>query len=48
LTQYTEDLFNEIGSDNTLVLIAEAAFGGLPYSLNDTPVLHYASAFDVT
>ncbi|MFB1026180.1 MAG: hypothetical protein QMC33_12875 [Octadecabacter sp.] len=48
LTQYTEDLFNEIGSDNTLVLIAEAAFGGLPYSLNDTPVLRYAGAFDVT
>ncbi len=31
----------EVGGANTLVLIAEAAFGGLPYTLNDTPKLRY-------
>ena len=44
----SENLSYEIGHDNTMILIAEAAFGGLPYTLNDTPVLRYAGAFDVS
>lgn len=41
------DLFREMGDDNTIVMIAEAAFGGLPYTLNDTPKLRYAGPFEV-
>jgi hypothetical protein len=37
----------EIGNCNTLVMIAEDAFGGFPYSLNNTPVLAYLGAFVV-
>ena len=48
LTSNPHRLFNEIGPDNTLILIAEAAFGGLPYTLNDTPHLRYAGAYDIT
>lgn len=48
LTHNPHELFNEIGADNTVILIAEAAFGGLPYTLNDTPVLRYAGAYNVT
>lgn len=40
-------LFNEIGHENTIVMIAEAAFGGLHYTLNDTPKLRYAGPFEV-
>jgi len=46
LTSDPERLHDQIGSDNTLILIAEAAFFGLPYTLNDTPCLRYAGAFD--
>lgn len=38
----------DVGRADTIILIAEAAFGGLPYSLNDTPVLTYAGAFEVS
>ena len=31
----------DVGAANTLILIAEVAFGGLPYSLGDTPKLRY-------
>lgn len=41
-------LLDQIGTDNTIIMIAEAAFMGLPYALNDTPALRYAGAFDVT
>ncbi len=48
LTNRPSDLTRQVKADNTLILIAEAAFGGLPYTLNDTPNLRYAGAFDVT
>jgi len=38
----------DIGPDNTLILIAEAAFGGLPYTLNDTPKLRYVGPAEVS
>lgn len=41
------DLLAKIGADNTLIMIAEAAFCGLPYTLNDTPHLRHAGAFNV-
>ena len=47
LTSRPSDVLTQIGSDNTLILIAEAAFGGLPYSLNDTPRLRYLGPFTV-
>lgn len=31
----------KIGTDNTMVIIAEPAFGGLAYALYDTPRLRY-------
>jgi hypothetical protein len=46
LTKRPEALLDQIRSDNTLVLIAEAAFAGLPYTLNDTPMLRYAGPFE--
>ncbi|AKS47245.1 hypothetical protein SAMN05444287_3115 [Octadecabacter temperatus] len=48
LTQHPYGLFRQIGTSNTLILIAEAAFHGLPYTLNDTPKLRYAGAFEAT
>ena len=36
-----EDMMLHIHSADTLVALAEAAFGGLPYSLNNTPRLTY-------
>jgi len=48
LTNQPDGLFRQIGDNNTVILIAEAAFGGLPYTLNDTPKLCYAGAFDAT
>lgn len=39
-------LLGQIGADNTIVMITEAAFGGLPYTLNDTPALRYAGAYE--
>lgn len=50
LTNKPDTLSNFVASSNsnTLILIAEATFGGLPYTLNDTPVLRYAGAFTVT
>lgn len=36
----------EVGEENTLIMIAEAAFGGLPYTLDDTPVLSYLGPFE--
>ena len=40
-------LTERIGEANTLILISERAFGGLPYTLNDTPVLEYLGPFDL-
>ena len=34
-------LLREMDNRNTLVIIAEPAFSGLPYALNDTPYLGY-------
>lgn len=50
LTDKPDTLFHLVATQrsNTIILIAEAAFGGLPYTLNDTPVLRYAGAFDAT
>ncbi|MCF2871002.1 hypothetical protein L0664_07985 [Octadecabacter sp. G9-8] len=41
-------LLRDIGTDNTVIMIADAAFGGLPYTLNDTPCLRYAGPYEVT
>lgn len=41
------NLTHRIGTANTLLLIPERAFGGLPYTLNDTPVLQYLGPFDL-
>lgn len=41
------NLADRIGAANTLILISERAFGGLPYTLNDTPVLAYLGPFDL-
>lgn len=35
------DLRVRVGSANTLVVVSEHAFRGLPYALSDTPVLTY-------
>lgn len=43
-----DGLLRDIGEDNTLIMISEAAFGGLPYTLNDTPTLRYAGAYEVS
>ncbi|MBU2994363.1 hypothetical protein Q4555_06690 [Octadecabacter sp. 1_MG-2023] len=48
ITLHPDGLFQQIGSNNTVILLSEAAFCGLPYTLNDTPKLRYAGAFDVT
>lgn len=34
-------IMQQMGPANTLVIIAEPAFGGLAYALNDTPRLRY-------
>ena len=38
---HTETYLRKMGQTNTLVMIAEPAFGGFPYALNDTSVLRY-------
>ena len=48
LTKQPDGVFHQVGSSNTVVLLTEAAFCGLPYKLNDTPKLRYAGALDVT
>lgn len=48
LTDHPDGLFQQIGTNNTVILLSEAAFCGLPYTLNDTPKLRYAGGFDVT
>lgn len=45
LSPNPDGLLRAIGTDNTVVMIAEAAFGGLPYTLNDTPKLRYAGPY---
>lgn len=45
LSPNPDALLREIGTDNTVIMIAEAAFGGLPYTLNDTPNLRYAGPY---
>ncbi len=46
LTEFLDDetvagLLDEIDGQNTLIIIAEPAFGGLPYTLSDTDILTY-------
>ncbi len=41
----SDGLLRQIGAANTVIIIAEAAFGGLPYTLNDTPSLVYAGPY---
>ncbi len=36
-----DDVLVRLGGDNTLIIITEEAFGGLPYSLDDTDTLTY-------
>lgn len=36
-----ETMLREIDHKNTMIMIAEPAFGGFPYALNDTSVLTY-------
>ena len=36
-----QDLIEEIDGQNTLIIIAEPAFGDLPYQLGDTDILTY-------
>lgn len=48
LSPYPEALLAKIGTDNTVIMIAEAAFGEHNYSLNDTPILRYIGAYDVS
>lgn len=38
-------IVNEINPDNAVVLVSEYAFGGFPFSLNDTEKLTYRGAF---
>ena len=40
-----DGLLRQIGADNTVIMLSEAAFGGLPYTLNDTPKLRYAGPY---
>jgi hypothetical protein len=48
LSPRPDSLLGEIEANNTIIMIADAAFGGLPYTLNDTLRLTYAGAFDVS
>lgn len=46
LSEFLDDdivghLLEEIDGQNTLIIIAEPAFGGLPYTLEDTDILTY-------
>ena len=41
-------LLRDLGDHNAIIMIAEAAFGGLPYTLNDTPKLTYAGPYEVS
>lgn len=45
LSPDSDGLLRQVGTDNTLIMISEAAFGGLPYTLNDTPTLRYAGPY---
>ena len=36
-----------LGADNSLIIITELAFGGLPYTLDDTDTLTYLGAIVV-
>ncbi|MEJ6397437.1 hypothetical protein [Yoonia sp. 208BN28-4] len=46
LSEFLDDdtvagLLDEIDGQNTLIIVAEPAFGGLPYTLQDTEILTY-------
>ncbi len=43
-----DGMADRLGANNTLVMISESAFGGMPYSLNDTPTLRYLGAFTIS
>lgn len=43
-----DDMSDQISGDNTLVMISESAFGGMPYTLNDTPALRYLGAYTIS
>ncbi|KPP89626.1 MAG: hypothetical protein HLUCCA08_09990 [Rhodobacteraceae bacterium HLUCCA08] len=41
------DLRHLIDADDTLIIVDEAAFGGFPFALGDTPRARYLGAWDV-
>ena len=42
-----DDIMLRLGADNSLIIITELAFGGMPYSLDDTDTLTYLGAIMV-
>lgn len=42
-----DDILLRLGADNSLIIITELAFGGLPYQLDDTETLTYLGAIVV-
>lgn len=48
ITPHPDGLRHQFRTSNTLILISETAFGGLPFTLNDTPALRYAGMFEIT
>ena len=39
-----DDIMLRLGADNSLIIITELAFGGMPYTLDDTETLTYLGA----
>ncbi|WP_420859232.1 hypothetical protein [Marivivens marinus] len=46
-TDTAAEVRDRLGAARTLVVLEEAAFGGFPYTLNDTPKLAYLGAWEV-
>lgn len=42
-----DDIMLRLGADNSLIIITELAFGGMPYTLDDTDTLTYLGAIMV-
>lgn len=45
--QSSTRLRHAVGGDDTLIIVSEAAFGGFPFALNDTPRVRYLGAWEV-
>ena len=45
--QEADDIILRLAGDNTLVIVTELAFGGFPYTLDDTRTLTYLGAITV-